>query len=69
LSPVFSQVSRTTAIVRLDEVVTSRGKVVAKRSPKDGDGPYLVDLEIWAENQKGGKVITGKATATLPSRV
>jgi hypothetical protein len=27
-----------------------------------------VDLELWAENQKGEKVITGKATAALPSR-
>jgi len=28
----------------------------------------LVDLELWAENQKGEKVVTGKATAALFSR-
>jgi len=54
--------------VRLGDVVTCRGKVIAKRPPKDGDGPCLVDLELWAENQKGEKVITGKAVAVLPSR-
>ena len=59
---------RFAALVRLGDVVTCRGKVVAKRPPKDGDGPYLVDLELWAENQKGEKVITGKATAALISR-
>ena len=59
---------RFAALVRLGDVVTCRGKVVAKRPPKDGDGPYLVDLDLWAENQKGEKVITGKAVAVLPSR-
>jgi len=59
---------RFAAIVRLGDVVTSRGKVVAKRRPKDGDGSTQVDLELWAENQKGEKIITGKATAALPSR-
>jgi acyl dehydratase len=59
---------RFAAIVRLGDVVTCRGKVVAKRPPKNGDVPYLVDLELSAENQKGEKVITGKATASLPSR-
>jgi acyl dehydratase len=59
---------RFAALVRLGDVVTCRGKVVAKRPGKDGDGPYLVDLELWAENQKGEKVITGKATAALISR-
>ena len=59
---------RFAALVRLGDVVTCRGKVIAKRPGKDGDGPYLVDLELWAENQKGEKVITGKATAALISR-
>ena len=59
---------RFAGLVRLGDVVTCRGKVVAKRPSKDGDGPSLVDLELWAENQKGGKVITGKATAALISR-
>jgi len=59
---------RFAALVRLGDVITCRGKVVAKRPPKDGDGPVLVDLELWAENQKGEKVVTGKATAALFSR-
>ena len=64
---------RFAALVRLGDVVTCRGKIVAKRPPKDGPNgseptPYLVDLELWAENQKGEKVITGKATVALLSR-
>ena len=59
---------RFAALVRLGDVITCRGTVAAKRPPKDGDGPMLVDLELWAENQKGEKVITGKATAALVSR-
>jgi acyl dehydratase len=59
---------RFAALVRLGDVITCRGRVVAKRPPKEGDGPHLVDLELWAENQKGEKVITGKATAALASR-
>jgi acyl dehydratase len=53
--------------VRLGDVVTGRGKVVAKRPSKDGDGPYLVEFELGAENQKE-KVITDTATAALISR-
>jgi len=59
---------RFAAIVRLGDVVTCRGKIVTKRPPKDGNDPYLVDLELWVENQKGEKVITGKAVAVLPTR-
>ncbi|SRR6266545_2803952 len=59
---------RFAALVRLGDVVTCRGRVVAIRPPKDGEGPALVDLELWAENQKGEQVISGKATATLASR-
>jgi acyl dehydratase len=54
--------------LRLGDEATCRGKVVVKRPSKDGDGLYLVDLDLWAENQKGEKVITGKATAALISR-
>ena len=53
---------------RLGDVVTCKGRVLGIRPPKNGDSPSLVDLELWAENQKGEKVITGKATAALPSR-
>jgi acyl dehydratase len=56
---------RFAAIVRLKDVVTCRGRVLAKSSK---DAVNLVDLEVWAENQKGEKVVTGKATVTLPAR-
>jgi acyl dehydratase len=60
---------RFAALVRLGDVITCRGKVVAKRPAKEaGRGHSLVDLELWAENQKGEKVVTGKATAAVPSR-
>jgi acyl dehydratase len=52
---------RFAGIVRLKDTITCRGRVLGKS--KD-----LVDLEIWAENQRGEKVLTGKATVTLPSR-
>jgi hypothetical protein len=29
---------------------------------------HEVELERWAENHKGEKVATGRATVTLPSR-
>jgi acyl dehydratase len=54
--------------VRLGDVITCRGKVVAKRPAADATSQNLVDLELWAENQKGDRVITGQATAILLSR-
>ena len=56
---------RFAAIVRLKDKVICRGRVVATSQK---DGVNLVELDIWAENQKGEKVVTGKATVTLPSR-
>ena len=56
---------RFAAIVRLKDVITCKGRVLTKSSKDDG---HLVDLEIWAENQRGEKVVTGKATVSLPSR-
>ena len=56
---------RFTALVRLKDTVTCKGHVLAKSS---GDGVHTVDLEIWAETQKGDKVVIGKATVALPSR-
>ena len=41
------------------------GRVLSKSSKDD---VHLVEVEIWAENQKGEKVVTGKATVALPSR-
>ena len=56
---------RFAALVRLKDTVTCRGRVVAKSSKDDA---HLVELEIWAENQRGEKVVSGRATVGLPSR-
>ena len=56
---------RFAALVRLKDVVTCRGRVVGKSSKDDR---HLVELEIWADNQRGEKVVTGRATVTLPAR-
>ncbi len=56
---------RFTALVRLKDTVTCKGRVLAKSSKDDA---HTVDLEIWAETQKGDKVVTGKASVALPSR-
>jgi acyl dehydratase len=56
---------RFAALVRLRDVVTCRGRVVGKSSKDDR---HLVELEVWAENQRGEKVVTGRATVELPSR-
>ena len=56
---------RFAAIVRLKDVVTCRGRVVGKSSKDDVN---LVELEVWAENQRAEKVVTGRATVALPSR-
>jgi acyl dehydratase len=56
---------RFAAIVRLKDTITCRGRVLGKSSKDDLN---LVDLEVWAENQKGEKVVTGKATVALPAR-
>jgi acyl dehydratase len=57
---------RFTALVRLRDTVTCKGRVTAKSSKDDA---HTVDLEIWAETQKGDKVVTGRATVALPSRI
>jgi acyl dehydratase len=56
---------RFAGLVRLRDTVTCRGRVLATSSKDD---LHLVELEIWAENGKGEKVVTGKATVALPSR-
>jgi acyl dehydratase len=56
---------RFAAIVRLKDTVTCRGRILAKSSKED---VHLVDIDVWAENQRGEKVVTGKATVALPSR-
>jgi len=56
---------RFAGLVRLKDTITCRGRVLAKSSKDDVN---LVDLEVWAENDKGDKVVTGKATVALPTR-
>ena len=47
------------------DVVTTRGVVTGKRR-EGSEG--LVDLDVWAENQDGGKLTVGQAVVSLPSR-
>lgn len=56
---------RFAGLVRLGDTVTCQGRVLTKTSK---DGVHLAEVEIWAENQRGEKVVTGKATVALPSR-
>jgi acyl dehydratase len=56
---------RFAGLVRLQDIVTCRGRVVGKSSK---DGVHLVELEVWAENQRGEKVVAGRATVALPAR-
>jgi len=56
---------RFIGLVRLKDTITCRGRVLARSSKDDVN---LVDLEVWAENEKGDKVVTGKATVALPAR-
>lgn len=56
---------RFAGLVRLKDTITCRGRVVDKSSK---DGVHTVDVELWAENQKGEKVVTGRATVGLPAR-
>jgi acyl dehydratase len=56
---------RFAGLVRLKDVITCKGRVLDKSSKH---GTHLVDLELWAQNQRGEKVVTGKATVALPSR-
>jgi len=56
---------RFTALSRLKDTITCKGRVISKSSKDD---VHLVEVEVWAENQKGEKLVTGKATVALPSR-
>lgn len=56
---------RFAALVRLNDIVTCKARVIATSSKDDA---HLVELEVWAENQRGEKVVTGRATLALPSR-
>ena len=56
---------RFAGLVRLKDVITCTGRVLSKSSK---DGQHTVELELSAENEKGEKVVTGKATVALPAR-
>jgi len=48
-----------------NEAITCQG-TVSKKYVEDGE-PYI-ECNIWAENTKGEKTVTGKAIVTLPTR-
>jgi acyl dehydratase len=52
-------------LVRLNDTVTCRGQILSKESK---DGVHTVELDLWAENQRSEKIVTGKATVALPAR-
>jgi acyl dehydratase len=56
---------RFQGLVRLKDVITCKGRVLGTSSTH---GTHLVELSLWAENQKGEKVVTGTATVAVPSR-
>jgi len=43
--------------------ITARGVVSSKY---EDDGEYLVDCEIWLENEEGQRTTPGRATVSLP---
>ena len=47
------------------ESITCKGKVLKKSIE---DRKYLVVCNVWAENTKGEKTVTGTATVMLPSK-
>lgn len=55
--------SRFVKIIWPGDVITSRGRVADRRF-EDG-GRYLVDIELWAENQRGELVVRGVLSAQL----
>ena len=55
--------SRFVKIVWPNDVLTARGRVTERRF--DPNGAYTIDVELWAENQKGELVARGVATFQL----
>ena len=47
------------------DVLTIKGVVTKKY---ESDGEYLVECDVWAENQEGKKLTIGQAVVSLPSR-
>jgi acyl dehydratase len=55
--------ARFVKIVWPGDVLTARGRVVERRFEEGGR--YAIDLELWAENQRGELVVKGSATFQL----
>jgi acyl dehydratase len=55
--------ARFVKIVWPGDVLTARGRVVDRRFEENGR--YAIDLELWAENQRGELVVKGAATFQL----
>jgi acyl dehydratase len=55
--------ARFVKIIWPGDVLTARGRVTDRRF-EDG-GKYAMDLEVWAENQRGELVVKGSATFQL----
>jgi acyl dehydratase len=55
--------ARFVKIIWPGDVITSRGRVVDRRFEEGGS--YAVDIEVWAENQRGELVLKGSVTAQL----
>jgi acyl dehydratase len=55
--------ARFVKIVWPGDVLTARGRVVDRRFEEGGR--YAIDIEVWAENQRGELVVRGSATFQL----
>ena len=55
--------ARFVKIIWPGDVLTARGRVVERRFEEKGR--YAIDLELWAENQRGELVVKGAATFQL----
>ncbi|HEX9240975.1 MAG TPA: MaoC/PaaZ C-terminal domain-containing protein [Anaeromyxobacter sp.] len=55
--------ARFVKIVWPGDVLTARGRVIERRFEEGGR--YAIDLELWAENQRGELVVKGSATFQL----
>ncbi len=55
--------ARFVKIIWPGDVLTARGRVVDRRFEQGGR--YAIDLELWAENQKGELAVKGSATFQL----
>jgi acyl dehydratase len=55
--------ARFVKIVWPGDVITCRGRVVDRRF--EASGVYAIDIEVWAENQRGELALKGLVTAQL----